>query len=329
MEFVIGSYLLFCGHTWVTRGNEHYYALRSLADASSLLVYDACAVGSNEGNLILPQQELPSCGELGTSGRHSCHITILPAQAVVADYTSGTLSLFELDAQGIPKGDASVLKFPVRDASSDPAINKERQSTPHIHSSWVSPDGRHLVVVDLGSDRLYCFDIVGGHISNSWKEFNLPAGCGPRHCAFGRSADGSEHLYVATELSDEVLVYSWPDMTLEQRCLANDARPGGGGHIAISLDGKHLYMSCRLENDGLAIFSIAADGSLRREGYQNTGVHPRHFSISQDGEYVTVACRDSDLIQVFERNAASGLLSICSEFQTPKPVFVDFKNKLK
>lgn len=328
MEFVIGSYLLFCGHTWVARTPERYYALRSLPEASSLLVYDAHAVKKSTGHLLLPQPELPCRAEVRTSGRHSCHITILPAQAVVADYTSGTLSLFELDAQGIPTGDASVLEFPVRDASSDPAINKERQSNPHIHSSWVSPDGRHLVVVDLGSDRIYRFDIIDGHINSSWKEFVLPAGCGPRHCAFGRSADGSELLYVATELSDEVLVYSWPDMILRQRYLANDARPGGGGHIAISPDGKHLYMSCRLENDGLAIFSIATDGSLTREGYQNTGVHPRHFSISKDGEYVAVACRDSDLIQLFSRNAQSGQLTACDELHTIKPVFVDFKNKL-
>ena len=90
----------------------------------------------------------------------------------------------------------------------------------------------------------------------------MPAGCGPRHCAFGNGK-----LYVSTELSDEVLVLDWPSMQLRQRCLVNDARPGGGGHLLLSPDGTFLYASSRLKNDGIALFRMEKDGLLKRCGY--------------------------------------------------------------
>jgi len=335
MEFIIGSYILFCGHTWLCLDGDKIYALKSLENDSALLAYNAPdLLPKDGGSLTLPTEGQPLASECTTTGKHSCHITILKNQAVVADYSSGTLSVFELDGAGVPTGKLKVLEFPTRVASTpqeDAAIDHSRQKGPHIHSSWVSPDRQNLVVVDLGSDRLYRFSIdpEKGNINTDkpYESLSLPTGCGPRHCAFGKSAEGKTMLYVATELSDEVLVYSWPEMSLLQRCNANSAKPGGGSHIVIGPDGGHLYMSCRLRNDGIAIFSIGPDGLLTKAGYQSTGAHPRHFSISRDGSSLAVACRDSDLIQVFTIDRSSGMLELSKEIVAHKPVYVDFLSK--
>lgn len=176
-----------------------------------------------------------------------------------------------------------------------------------------------MTVVDLGASRIYLFAISDGRVvEKEYKTFQLPEGCGPRHCAFGK-----DKLYVATELSDEVLVFSWPDMKLLERHTANPAQPHGGAHIVLSPDGRFVYMSCRLANDGIAVFAVGADGLLTPVGYTNTGAHPRHFSISPDGKMLAVACRDSHVIEYFKIDKKTGLLTKKSEEKINKPVFVE------
>jgi len=293
VKLFIGTWDPAWGYTWVARGFGKLYALRSLAGGSFLCV---------EGK------------EYPTSGQNSCHITLLDRQAVVSDYTSGTLSLFPLDKNGIPAGEPEILHFEGR------GPHPVRQTSPHIHSSWLSPNGDSLVVVDLGTDRLYRFPVHDGKMAVDGKEvFQMPNGCGPRHCAFGESS-----LYVSTELSDEVLVLDWPSMELMQRIVVNKMLPGGGGHLLLSPDKRFLYASSRLQNDGIAVFTIGENGYLEPAGYFNTELHPRHFCLSPDGESLLVACKDGDCVQVFGRSRENGLLSGPKELiKINKPVFVD------
>lgn len=297
----VGCWTPECGHSYLASGNGRIYFLRSLPGGSYLCVYDS------EGKTLL--------GEYPTPGEHSCHITLLEHQAVVCDYTSGTLSLYSLDDDGLPVEAPSVMRF--SGCGPDPV----RQASPHIHSSWVSPDGGSLIVADLGSDKLYRFAIQDGRIdADSREDFSAPSGSGPRHCAF--NPDGS-HLYVSTELSDEVLVYSYPDMSLVQRVEVNPLHPRGGGHVALSPDGRFLYASSRLQGDGIAVFVVGSDGLLTKAGYTFTGSHPRHFAISSDGLRLMVACRDSGTIETYAIDPSTGLLSPQSDtIRVEKPVFV-------
>jgi 6-phosphogluconolactonase (cycloisomerase 2 family) len=54
-----------------------------------------------------------------------------------------------------------------------------------------------------------------------------------------------------------------------------------------------------------------------------TGIHPRNFAITPNGKYVLVACRDSNCIQIFERNADTGLLTDTGKaIEIKEPMFV-------
>lgn len=291
MRLLVGTWDAAWGYTWLARGFGKTYSLRSLAGGSSL-----CVDG----------EEFP------TPGEHSCHITLLDKQAVVSDYTSGTLSLFPLDCAGVPSDGPRLIHF------EGCGPNPQRQTCSHIHSSWLSPDGNDLIVVDLGADRLYRFQVAGGVvITDTYEAFSLPADCGPRHCAFGKDV-----LYVATELSDEVLVLDWPSMEMKQRVVANPALPGGGGHVVLAKD--YLYVSSRWKDDGIAIFHVSPGGLLEKVAYQRTGAHPRHFCLSPDSSVLAVACRDDDKIQFFSRSEQDGSLSlICEYTAVEKPVYVE------
>ena len=77
----------------------------------------------------------------------------------------------------------------------------------------------------------------------------------------------------------------------------------GSADIHLSPDGKFLYASNRLQADGVAIFKVSpSDGTLTKVGYQLTGIHPRNFTITPNGKYLLVACRDTNEIQVFARD---------------------------
>ena len=308
MTIIAGQFTPQWGHTALAVGFGKLYALRSFPEGSSLCVFDMDVPMDG----IMTPEDFVMLGEYHTPGKHSCHITLLDSQAVVCDYTSGTMSLFDLDVEGMPVGSPALIGF--EGNGPDPA----RQASAHIHSSWVTPCGTAIIVADLGSDKIYRFPVKEGRIDTRAQEsFGMPDGCGPRHCVF--NADGSR-LYIATELSDEVLVYSYPKMELMQRCLVNEACPRGGAHIDMSPDGKYLFTSSRLKEDGIAVFRINQDGLLEKHCYTPTGRHPRHFAISNDGNMLLCANRDEDTIEVFAISDGKPVKQ--EEYRTEKPVFV-------
>lgn len=79
-----------------------------------------------------------------------------------------------------------------------------------------------------------------------------------------------------------------------------------------------------MKGDGISIYHVnKQDGSLQRVGYQHTGVHPRNFTITPNDKYLLVACRDTDEIQIFERDMKTGLLKYDGrKIAFKHPVFV-------
>ena len=322
MSLLVGTCDAYWGHTYIAEGGGYVYALRSLADGSSLCVYDASR--SEKRELMTLDMLGEPLAEVATAGQHSCHITLLGREAAVADYTSGTLSLFPLSAEGLPSTPRMVYF-----EGSGP--HPKRQQSPHVHSTTLSPDGSTLVVVDLGTDRLYLFSVAEGRVASlsDYRTVALPAGCGPRHCAFDSHG---RYLYVVTELSDEVLVYDTADYSLVQRCNLGAGNPQGGSHILLSQDGRYLYASLRVSStagaatcgvkDGVAVFRVR-DGRLQPHGYLETEGHPRHFALTADGRYLIVACRDSNSLIGYPLSL-DGKLPATHEWRVelPKPVWV-------
>ena len=301
MSILVGIASPYWGHTFIAEGNGKIYALRSLGDSSSLCVFDAKIIGDSDFFCLTDDVASKALTEVTTPGKHSCHIVLLERQAVVADYTSGTLTLYELDEQGLPQPNPTVVTYQGK------GPHPKRQLSPHIHSSTLSPDGKSLLVADLGCDRLIRYNVENGRLVMPEAEIiALPAGSGPRHCAFAPQGD---YLYVVTELTDEVMTFRTSDYKLLDRCTLNAGNPEGAAHIVVSADGKYLYASSRVSNtskasskpipDGVAIYKRLADGKLKQIHYQPTGAHPRHFAVSNDGTKLVVACRDSHTVEIY------------------------------
>ena len=202
-----------------------------------------------------------------------------------------------------------------------------RQIVPHIHCALFSPDGKYIFATDFSADRILRFTLSSeGNISRLPGEaIGIAPDSGPRHLTF---SPNGKFAYLINELSGKVIAFGYTDGKLEQiqSIAADSLRARGSADIHLSPDGKFLYASNRLEGDGIAIFAVdTVNGTLTRAGYQPTGIHPRHFNITPNGKYLLAACRDSNVIQVYERDTESGLLrDTQQDILIDKPVCVQF-----
>ena len=134
-------------------------------------------------------------------------------------------------------------------------------------------------------------------------------------------------LYCIAELSGEVLVYEISDsdgspaFSLVQQIQADEVNAGGSADIHIHPDGRWIYTSHRLDNDGISVFRIKDDGTLEKTGYTRTARHPRNFMITPDGSTLLAACRDDKVIQVFSigNDGSLTLQSVSLQFEKDMP----------
>ena len=287
------------------KNNLNIYAVSETGDGSG--------VYSFHGN-----GELKLTADLRQCGDDPCFLMLYDngCYLFTADYSGGSISIFPI-IEGVIGDRINQMKF----YGCGPVSG--RQESAHIHQLKAVPDiegieSKWIIASDLGADVLRLISINQISRNDGTKEIQpchikdipCPAGSGPRHMEFSQNG---KILYCVTELSGEVLVYNvcldngCPAFELKQRILADEVNAGGSADIHLHPSGKWLYTSHRLDNDGIAIFSIKEDGTLEKIGYSRTARHPRNFMVTDDGRFLMVACRDDKIIQVFSIGNDGGL----------------------
>lgn len=242
--------------------------------------------------------KLDKLNEVSGLGSSPCYISTNGSEVAVAEYGGGSFSRFGLNQDGT-LGFELEHRF-YRGNGADP----KSQASSHLHSTQYSPDN-YLYITDLGCDNMYILK-DGVEVSTIDFEPNF----GPRHFTFSKDRN---YMYVIGELSGKLCVAKRDSSTYKpiQYILSYrspDVNGKGSADIHMSPDGKFIYTSNRLKDDGIAIFKIMTDGKVANVGYMSTGMHPRNFAISEDGRWVIVACKNSNTIEVYSRNAESGML---------------------
>ena len=277
--------------------NPSYIALS--ADGNYL--YAVSEGGKDENSALNAYRHNAQTGEFTlinrqpTGGASPCYVRLHDGRAYTANYTGGSLSTFVIGDDG-SLGEAVVREFEPREGN-----------VSHIHGVFVAPDAESLYVTDLGRSEIFQITSAGEEIART----QLALGSGPRHMAFSQSGKA----YALNELKGTVCVF---DITTEglqlKQEIASDSVGGGGcADIHLSADGRFLYASNRLKEDGVSVFSIDSEGLLQKVGYTLTGIHPRNFTLTPDGEYMLVAARDSNSVEVYRRDAKTGLLTATGE----------------
>lgn len=279
----------------VTPDAKFLYSVREEGKGNSAL---SAFQRSEKGEYVLLNAET-------VEGSGPCHVAYhAPTGAVyVANYGSGSLSVFRTSG-----GRLLPLAQHIRYTGSGP--DKSRQETPHAHQVAISPDQKFIFVNDLGTDKIHRHAIrQDGTVEEKPVDFSVTPGAGPRHMTFNSKGD---RAYLINEMSGMVDVFRVTQGNLQrmQSILADTARAKskGSGDIHLSPNGKWLLSSNRVSSNQVTVFSVLADGSLKKVGHQEVARRPRNFNFTPDGRHVLVASQEDHRIQVFAFNDADGSL---------------------
>lgn len=280
-------------------------------------VYAALENGNNEGSVAAfafdkKKGTLEFLNKQSSGGDHPCYVDIDKSGkwVTVANYSGGNFSLLGVSPDGWLRAAERIIPH----SGSGP--NKDRQDKPHVHSTVFDPDDKHLLVQDLGIDKIMVYDFnskLGELKAAKTPSYATQPGSGPRHIAFHPNG---KYVYLIDELGGQVTAYGYSKGKLQYLQAVSAIKEGyqgpiGSADIHVSPDGKFVYASNRGESNDIAIFAVdKSTGKLTLRGHQPVlGKAPRNFSIDPSGRYLLCANQDSGEIVVFRRDAATGLLT--------------------
>ncbi len=300
----------------VAKNNDFVYAVNENGGATGGSV-SAFSFSKESGFQNINTQ--PSVGD------HPCYVSLSHngRWALVSNYSSGTLSLYEVKADGSlsePKK-TIVQKSVAADSAGD--------GKSHVHSGVFSQDDSQVFMCDLGRDEISIFPFIpeSGELNEMRKEIiTVKRGTGPRHLVL---AENTNNLYVVGEKNASVLVFKLKPETkkymlqqTEALVKQNGFANMGAADIHLHPNGKFLYASVRGETNKIFIFKVSPAGELKLIDSASTkGIGPRNFSIHPQGKFLLAANQRSNNIVVYKINSSTGSLSaLPEEIDLPSPV---------
>jgi 6-phosphogluconolactonase len=288
-------------------GSEHFiYAVTEAGRTDSTLTAWTTVPG---------QRELKKLNEVASMGGGPTHLSVSPDGGTVAcaNYGGGSVSSYHV----LPDGSLSKCVSHFQFTGSGPY--KGRQEKPHTHSANITPDGKWVLVNDLGIDRIFIY-----HLNPATAEmtpadppfWSAKPGSGPRHLAFHPNG---RWVYSVNELTSTVDMLRWDKRrgTLTQFGSASTLKEGFppdtafAGEILCSWDGQNVYVGNRVADDTIAVFDVTPrTGKLSlTQLAENSGKNPRHVALDPSGRWIVISDQGSGSIVVLERDVKSGRLS--------------------
>lgn len=298
----------------ITKDNKSLYSVSKNGNLGGVTSF---AIEEGTRNLL-------KINEQGSVGSPPCHLEINPDKSslLTANYHKGTVDLYEVDPISSAIGQVVATATHIG-SGPDP-----RQEKAHTHYSGLTPDGKYIVAVELGIDKVFTYELKEGQLSLV-NELSVKAGIGPRHITFHPN---KPLAYVMTEFSGEVLAleYNSNNGSLKQiqavsTIPSSFTENNQGSAIHISSDGRFLYAGNRGHNS-IASFVILESGELSLLEYTSTeGDWPRDFSLDPTESYIIASNQDSSNLVLFSRNKETGKLNLLqSNITVPDPVCVKF-----
>jgi len=186
----------------------------------------------------------------------------------------------------------------------------------------VSPDGGHVYVAGYNDNAIAVFgrNVTAGTLTFVTAQRNVDGLSSARSVAV--SPDG-RHVYVAGYKDNAVAAFSQSAVAgvlafVEMKQDGLDSVNGlyGAISVAVSPDGKHVYVAGYLDNAVAAFSRNATTGALAFVERKQDGVDSvdglygtRSVAVSPDGKHVYVAGYYDKAVAVFSRNATTGALT--------------------
>lgn len=266
-----------------------------------------------------------------TPEKEPCYVAVAPTAraVVVAHYHQGYVASLPIRPDGSVGAPASV----IRHAGPGSHVVPGRQDKPHVHCTAFSPDGRYVLVCDLGLDKIFYYALDAARATLAPTPacaLSVAPGTGPRHLAF---APDGRHAFVIGELGNTISAYAYDAATgtLALRDTRSTLPPDFRGQntaaaVRVHPNGRFVYGSNR-GHDSIAVLAFDADaGRLTPvEIVPSGGQGPRDFALTPDGAWLVAAHQESDTLTAFRVDSPTGRLGrVVASAQVPTPVCVLF-----
>ncbi|KFK95291.1 MULTISPECIES: lactonase family protein [unclassified Serratia (in: enterobacteria)] len=304
-----------------------------VVDAKGQTLYVASEVanfnGTQHGGIVAyrinPQDgSLTQLNQVDSQGAGPVYLSLLPdgRHLLVANYISGSVAAFPIDAEGKLGAASSVQQSAGPAGAVEGSFAISDHNGPHAHMIASDPSGKFVFSTDLGLDRIYQwrFDNGSGKLTPNdppWISASS-AGAGPRHFVF--HPDGKTVLLINEEASTLTRYrFDSQNGTLKQlqviSSLPADYRGTSfAAGLALSAEGKNLYVANRLHNS-IAQFSVGDNGVLQPVAEVWThGDYPRTLTLDPSGRYLYALNQRSDNITRFSVDQQSGKLSFVAGY---------------
>ncbi|MCX4854831.1 lactonase family protein [Streptomyces canus] len=280
--------------------NPSYLALHP--DGRTLYAVDEQDAGAVTAVRLSDRKVL---GSRGTGGAGPCHLSVHPGGRwlLSANYGSGSVAVHPIDSSGALGERRDTV------AHSSPAPGPGQEG-PHAHQFLTSPDGGHVLAVDLGTDTVYSYRLnerTGALTEVS--QAHTRAGAGPRHLTFH---PGGRYAYLANEADNTVAVCAYDRKTGRLSVGAAQSTGTGSGtnypaQLLVTANGSYAYLANRGHNS-LTRYAVEADGARLRllDTVPVNGDFPRQIAFSPDGSLLFAANQRSSSVSVFHVNTANG-----------------------
>ncbi|MCL6288437.1 lactonase family protein [Streptomyces sp. 43Y-GA-1] len=270
---------------------------------------------------LAPDGTYELLGTRPTGGSGPTHLSVHPSGdwLLSANYTSGSVAVHPIAADG-SLGERTDL---VTHSSPPPGPG---QGGPHAHQIVTSPDGGHVLAVDLGTDTVYTYalDESAGTLTEISRAALAP-GSGPRHLAFH---PGGRFAYLACELDDTMVVCGYDPATGALTPGPGQSTGTGSGtsypaQPVVTGDGAYVYLANRGHNS-LTRYAVEDDGAALRllDTVPVGGDWPRQLALSPDSSLLFAANQRSSTVTVFAVGPDGSLTGTGEPFPAPVAVCV-------
>lgn len=295
-----------------------------LARSKKEAVYSVTEVDGNGGAAAYT----PDFTLLNTAteeGAPLCYVAVDETRQLLygANYHKGEVNVYKILEDGSIEATDSIYH-------DEPVGSHENQDKPHVHYTDLTPDQR-LTVCDLGTDRVYTYDISEDGKLTEVSVYVAEDGTGPRHLVFHPT---NQYAYLVGELDSSltVLRYNEADGSFEKiqkvpTIPADFTDFNSGAAVRISNDGRFVYSSNRGHNS-IAVFEVTDEGAGLTfvQSISTEGDFPRDFHLDPTNDYLVCANQNSDNLTLYKRDEATGKLTVLEkDIYAPECVCVLFK----
>lgn len=313
------------------------------ADGKTLYVASEEEKGVVQALRVDEKGALHELNQVSSGGAGPVYLSLTPGgkHLLVANYVSGSVAMLPVKADGSlaeasdfhqDAGEPGAVKPAAAVKGSFAASD---HNGPHAHMIAADPSGKYVFSTDLGLDRIYQYRLDeknGKLIPNTPPFINASSpGAGPRHFVFTAKGDA---LWLINEESSTLTHYRLDAATgqlQEGKTVSSLPKAYQGtsfaAGLAISADGKQLYVANRLHNS-IAHFTVMNDGSLiQNDNIWTRGDYPRSLTLDSAGRWLYVMNQRSDNITRFRVAPDDGKLTFVPEYTSvgsPSQMVISF-----